>query len=137
MAFKSGRLGELWLNGVDVSVYFASADFAAKMDAAPASTFKSSWKSFIAGLAGADLTASGYYDSADTDKVRDTLQAAIGQLTYLPAGGLAIGDQARLLNINSSDYKNSSKISDAVVMDWTAQSTAPVGLGTCLHILQS
>ncbi len=137
MTFKAGRLGELWLNGVDVSTFFAGADNAFKVDIADVSTFKSTWRSAISGLAASVLTASGYYDSADADKVRDTLQAAVGQLSYFPAGATAIGDNGRLLNINSSDYKNSSKIADAVVMDWTAQSTAPVGIGTCLHILQS
>lgn len=132
MTLKPGRLGELWLNGVDVSGYFASAEWAAQVALAPVTTFKAAWDAFISDVANSQLTASGYYDSADADKVRDTLQAAIGQLTFFPAGAVAIGDQARLLNINSSDYATSSQIGQAVVMDWTAESTAVVGLGTCL-----
>jgi len=132
MAFKSGRLGELWLNGVDVSSFFASADFAAKVGMANVTTFKATWDSFLSGIAQAILSAGGYYDSADADKVRDTLQAAVGQVSFFPAGAVAIGDQARLLNINSSDYKNGSKVSNAVIMDWTAQSTAVIGMGNCL-----
>lgn len=135
MTFKSGRLGEIWLNGVDASIYFNSADWAMKLALAPVTTFKALWDAFIADTASSTLSAGGYYDSADTDKVRDTLQAAVGQATYFPAGATAIGDQARLLNINSSDYKNGSKLGGAVTMDWTATSTAVVGIGTCLHVL--
>ncbi len=132
MTFKAGRLGELWLNGVDVSPFFASADWGVKVQMGPTTTFKATWDTFISGVAASTLGASGYYDSADADKVRDTLQAAIGQLTFAPAGAVAIGDQCRLMNINSSDYKNGSKIGGAVTMDWTAMSTAPVGIGNCI-----
>jgi hypothetical protein len=136
-SFKPGRLAEMWLNGVDVSTYFESAVWNVKLETAKATTFKASWKSFLAGDAYAWLTANGYYDSADADKVRDTLQAAVGQLTYVPAGGLAIGDLARLLNVNTSAYQNTSRIKDAVAMAWTAQATAPVGIGNVLHVMQS
>lgn len=137
MPFKHGRLAALWLNEVDVSPYFASALWGAKVALAPVTTFTAAWDAFISGESASTLTAAGYYDSSEADQVRETLQEAVGQLTYFPAGAIAIGDQARLLNINSSDYKSGSKIGSAVVMDWTAASTAPVGLGTCLHVLQS
>ncbi len=146
MAFRHGRLGELWLNATDISNYFASADMSVKVDTADVSTFKvagvpTTYHAYIAGLAAATLTASGYYDSSEADKVRSTLQQVttnvLGQLTYSPAGAVALGDPARLLNINSSNYKTSSKIGNAVVMDWTAMSTAPLGIGNCLFPLAS
>lgn len=138
MTFKAGRSGAIWFNGVDVSPYFASADFGVQVALAPVTTFTASWDAFISDVANANITASGYYDSADADKVRDSLlSATVSQLTFFPAGAIAIGDQARLLNCNSSDYKNSSKIGQAVVMDWTTMATATLGIGTALHILQS
>ncbi len=136
MPFKHGRLSELWLNGVDISTYFYDAQFNAKVETAEVTTFKAAWKSFIAGQALSKLTAQGYYDSSEADKVRSTLQAAVGQLTYVPAGGLAIGDGARLLNINSSTFANRAGVKSAVGMTWTAEATAPVGLGGVLHIMQ-
>jgi len=132
VTFKAGRLGEIWFNGVDVSPFFNAATFHTQIGTADVTTFKNTWRNFISGDAISTLTASGYYDSADADKVRDSLQAAIGQATYFPAGAVAIGDQARLLNVNSADYINNAQISGAVTMSWTAQSTAPVGLGTAL-----
>lgn len=137
MTFKAGRLGEIWLNGVDVSGYFNQAFFEAKVDVANVTTFKSQWKSYIPGLAHSMLSAAGFYDSSEADKVRSTLQAAIGQATYSPAGSVAIGDQARLLNINSSSYHTGSKTHDAVTLGWQAMSTAPVGMGVCLAPLVS
>jgi hypothetical protein len=142
MPFKPGRLGEIWLNGVDVSNYFSAADLETQVEMLPVTTFKTggttnTYKQYIAGLAASTLTAQGYYDTADADKVRDTLQAAVGQATFLPAGGVAIGDQARLLNINSSDFKNGAKVGEAILMEWTAKSTSPVGIGTVLHVLKS
>ncbi len=137
MGFKAGRLGEIWLNGIDVSPFFSSADWTAKVKTADVTTFKASWDSFISDTATSTLVAAGYYDSADADKVRDTLQAAVGQVTYSPAGALAIGDQCRLLNINTNDFKNGNKVGSAVTMAWGVQSTAPVGIGECLHVLQS
>lgn len=135
--FKPGRLAAIWLNSVDVSGYFASADLSVKQDTAEVTTFGAAYKSYIAGVASAVFTATGYYDSADADKVRDTLQAAVGQVTFFPAGATAIGDPARLININSTDYRMGDKTSEAVAMDWAVLSTAPVGAGTCLHVLQS
>lgn len=135
--FKHGRFAETWLNGVDVSVYFNQATWDVKMETANVSTFKAAWKSFIAGRAYASLTESGFYDSSEADKVRSTLQAAIGQASFFPAGAIAIGDQARLFNINSSDFHNGSKTSSGVTMAWTAMATAPVGIGVTLAPLAS
>jgi hypothetical protein len=137
MPFKHGRLSELWLNEVDVSTYFYDAQFNTKLETADVTTFKAAWKSFLAGQALSTLTAQGYYDSAEADQVRETLQEAVGQLTYLPAGGIAIGDGARLLNINASSFQNRSGVKSAVGMAWTASSTAQVGLGEVLHVMQS
>src|SRR5665213_577863 len=137
MSFKSGRKGALWLNEVDISPYFASAVFAAKVKTAPTTTFGSDWDTAISDTAAAALVASGYYDTLEADQVRETLLEVVGQLTYAPAGALAIGDQCRLLNLNTTDFATPCKIGAATVMDWTAQSTAQVGIGTCLHVLQS
>lgn len=135
--FKHGRRANLYLNGVDISSYFHDAAFNAKAATADVTTFTANWKSYLVGEVEATLVAAGYYDSLEADKVRSTLQGAVGQLTYYPAGAQAIGDQARLLNINSSDYKTGSKMGGAVTMDWTALATTPVGFGELLHVLQA
>lgn len=138
MPFKAGRLGEIWLNGVDISPFFNTAEFTAKVDTADVSVFKATYHAYIPGLIGSQLVAAGFYDSADADQVRDALVAApADQLTYSPAGAVAIGDPARLLNVNGTDLKYGSPIGGAVSMNWTAEATAPIGIGVCLHVLQS
>lgn len=142
MPFKHGRLAALYLGGNDVSPYFASADWAAKMTPADVTTFGAAWKSAIAGLADSTLTASGYYDSAypaggNDAVVQATLQVDNAVVTYLPAGGLAIGDQARLILAETTDLKRGSKIGGAITFDWAATTTQAVGFGTVLHVLQS
>lgn len=137
MPFKHGRSSELWLNEVDISTYFYDATFEVKLETADVTTFKAAWHSHIAGQALGKLTARGYYDSSEADQVRETLQEAVGQLTYLPAGATAIGDGARLLNINSSSFQTRSGVKSPVGMSWIADSTAPVGLGEVLHVIQA
>lgn len=138
MTFRHGRLAELLLNGVDISGYFSSAEWAAKVTPAPVDVFKTTWHQFIPGELESTLVASGYYQSDDVDQVRDDLiSPGVGQLTYAPAGATAIGDFCRLMNVNFTDYKTGSKIGSAVTMDFTAQATNPVGIGVSLHPLAS
>lgn len=146
MPFKAGRLGEVWLNLTDASPYLASFDSEATQDLHDVTTFKtagvpSTYRSFIAGLAGAQFSASGYYDSSEADKIRSTLQVVtsntLGQLTYMPAGAVAVGDPARLLNINTGKVTYSTNVGKAVGLAWTAGSTSVVGIGNVLATLAS
>src|SRR5438105_7128640 len=136
MPFKHGRLAEVLLNSQDISPFLNSADWASKVDTAPVATFKSTWKSFIPGQAGSTLASAGYYDSTLTS-VRATLQATAGVLSYAPAGATTIGDLVRQMAINSTDYVELAKIVEAVIFNWSVQSTAPVGIGVSLHPLAS
>lgn len=135
MTFKAGRLGELLLNAVDVSPYFEKISWETSVGVKEVSTFKATWATFLSTLAKSVLTADGYYDSADADKARDTLQAAIGQVSFAPAGATVIGDQVRMLNINSTDYKTTANRDGSVDMSWKVLATAPVGIGVSLHPL--
>jgi hypothetical protein len=135
MTFKPGRLAEILLNSVDVSGYFSSTSWETTVGTKEISTFKQSWVTFLSTLAKSTLSATGFYQSDDIDKVRDTLQAAVGQVSFAPAGATVIGDQVRMLNINSADYRNTSNRDGAVDMIWSAISTATVGIGVSLHPL--
>jgi hypothetical protein len=135
MPFKHGRLAEILLNSQDVSAFMYSAQWNAYLETAKVSTFKSSWHSYIAGEAFSQLFCYGYYDPTVTT-IRSTLQAAAaGVVSFAPAGATAIGDQVRMLWPNAVDYKESSKTANAVLFAWSANSTAPVGLGFSLHPL--
>ena len=131
MPFKHGRLTEVLLNSLDVSTYLNSIAWAAQVDVAKTSTLKSTWHSYIPGIAHSQAAMNGYYDSTLT-AVRATLQAAPGVLSYAPAGALVVGDQVRLISFNTVTYNENAKINEAVGFDWTAQGTAVGGVGVSL-----
>ena len=147
MPFRHGRLTEI-LHGTattaqDVSAFFYSAQFNTFQNTAEVSTFKSTYKSYLAGLAFSQFFGYGYYDPTLT-AVRLSLQAAPGILNYAPAGASTIGDLVRLQMFNAVNYKESSGMNKAVAFTWQADSTAPagtsagmVGYGVTLHPLAS
>lgn len=136
MPFKHGRLAELWLGGQDVSTFFMNADLETVVDVADSTTFKSLWKSFLPGDAISKLTTNGYYDSTLTN-VRATLGVAAGSVvTFAPAGATAIGDLTRGILVNTTKYREGAKIGTLVTFDWDVDSTAVVGYGVCLHVMQ-
>ncbi len=133
--FKPGRLAEVLVNSQDVSAFMYSAEWNAYLQTAEVSTFKSTWRSYLAGNAFTQLFCYGYYDPTVTT-LRSTLQAATaGVVSYAPAGATTIGDPVRMLWPNAVDYKESSKTTNAVIFSWSADSTAQVGLGVSLHPL--
>lgn len=132
--FKHGRLFEALLNGKDVSPYLFSAESNVYVDTAKVSTAKSSWESFISGDAFAQFFGYGYFDTTLTD-VRATFQAAPGVFTFGPAGATAIGDPVRLYNFNTVSYREAPNVKAAVPFNWAIDSTAPLGIGECLHPL--
>lgn len=114
-----------------------NADLESTVEMAEASTFKSTWKSFLPGDAMAKLSTNGYFDSTLTN-VRATLGVAAGSIvTFAPAGAVAIGDLTRSLLVNTVKYREGAKIADLVTFDWDVDSTATVAYGVCLHVLAS
>lgn len=138
MPFKHGRLFEV-LHGTattaqDISTFLYSASFNTYVQMAEVSTAKSAYRSYIAGLAFSQLFAYGYYDPTLT-AVRLSLQATPGFVNYAPAGATAIGDLVRLISFNAVDYKESPKVTSAIVFAWSLDTTLPVGAGVSLHPL--
>ena len=140
MPFRHGKAAEILLGGVgyaqDVSPFLFSVQWNAYAPAAEVSTFKSTWRSYIAGTLFSQFFGYGYYDPTLTN-VRTTLQAAPGVLSYAPAGALVIGDFVRQLSFNTVEYKEAPKTTSAVPFQWSVDSTAPVGVGVSLHPLAS
>lgn len=140
--FKHGRLFEVLMNSQDVSAYFFSSAWNAYVQTDEVTTAKGNagWRSFLSGDAFSQWIGYGYFDTALTG-IRSTIQVlpstTTGILSYAPAGATAIGDQVRLLNFNTSDYKETSHVKSAVGFKWAVGSTAPVGIGASLHPLAS
>lgn len=140
MPFKHGKSTAVWLGGKDLSPFLNAADFSVDVDTADTSTFGSSWKSAIAGLAAAKADFAGLYDPTMTDlQSLLTLDAGVAAtvLTYCPAGALAIGDRARLMDVIETAYSESSPVGGVIATKWSAYDArnAAVGDGQVLHTL--
>jgi hypothetical protein len=133
MAFAHGSKCELWLNGADVSPYFRSADVSFDVDSAEATTFRSDWKMYEVGTAGAAVDAEGLYDPAQVPDLEGLLQVTPGSVLTVGPAGLRAGDRARLLSALTSAFAESAAIGDVVSIAWSTIADLPVGLG---HVLE-
>jgi hypothetical protein len=135
MPFKHGKATSVYLGGLDLSPYLNQADWSATQETAETTAFASGWKSYIAGQTGASASFAGFYDPTITD-LETTLgvdySLTTGILTYCQ-GGSTIGDGARLLQVATSQYAQSSPVGGVVAVKWDVQPGGPVGFGQVLH----
>lgn len=132
MAFIHGKNTEVWVNAVDVSTYFRSADFSVDVETADTTAFKSSWKSAVAGNAASTYELEGLYDPT-LATIKNLIPVTGSTLTVGPGGMSAIGDVARLVNVKNTNYAESANIGDAVAFSWSVMADGTVGLGRVLH----
>jgi hypothetical protein len=135
MAFKYGNNTSLWLDALDVSVYFNDLTTDVTVDTADTSTFQSGWKAFIEGLPSSKVTAKGFYDATNDAELMTLIRNGGSILTAGPAGLLAIGDAARLVSIHETDVQEASPVGGAVSMSVAFQDSGVVGFGWTLHPL--
>ena len=135
MAFVHGRNTEIWLGGFDLSVYCNDLAFSADVDTAETSTFGSSWKTHLPGMAGAKVDVKGYFDPAGVPLLTDVIQAE-AILTAGPAGMAAIGDLARLINVDEAAYAESSPVGGVVAFSTSFLADGEVGFGKVAHELK-
>ena len=134
MSFVHGKNTEVWLDAVDLSAYLNSADLGVDVDSGDTSTFTSDWKSAIAGQAGATVELGGLYDPT-LATIKDLLPASASLLTIGPGGLQAVGDAARLVQVENTAYKESAPVGGVVAISWAVLATDPVGFGVLLHPL--
>ncbi len=117
MAFRHGRFAEIVVNTKNLSVYCDSADLSIDVDTADTSTFTTTWKTAIAGLAGGTVEMSGDYDPTITVGPSSVLTALIGAapfaVTVYPGGNIT-GQNSRAFNAILSSYKEGSKVGDKI-----------------------
>lgn len=93
MAFRHGSKAGITINTKDLSSFTENVDFDISLDAADTTTFGSTWKSAIAGLPGATLNLTGFYDPTATTGPGAVLFAALTAGTpvtalYYPGGNV-------------------------------------------------
>lgn len=117
MAFRHGRFGDISVNGKDLSAFCASADVNIKGDTSETSTFLATWKTAIAGLVGATVALSGYYDPTATTGPQAVLTPLLGAAAFpvlFYPGGILTGQTLDAFNALLTDYVESSKTTERV-----------------------
>ena len=116
MAFNHGRLAEISVNSVNLSAFCDGADLSIDIDTSDTTTFSASWKTAIAGLAGASLEIKGNFDPTTTTGPASALTSLIGDAPFAvifePAGAAA--NQYRQFNAILTSYKESAPVGDKV-----------------------
>jgi hypothetical protein len=135
MSTKHGKSAALWLGDADVSTHFRSMEFGADIDTAETSTFGSSWKTHVPGMAGATVETEGLYDPA-FDDITSIITAPSGAVLTTGPAGLAEGDNARLTKVLTTAYAESSPVGDVVAFTWGVLADGQVGLGKVIHAFE-
>lgn len=137
MAFKHGKNTAVLLGAVDLSPYLNSADLATEMAVADTTTYGATWRAGLPGHAGATVDVGGFYDPTELSLQAFMLAQLPGVLTYCPAGALAIGDRARLVEAYDLSYSESAPVGGIVAVAASFQAEATVGFGQVLHVLSA
>jgi len=132
MAFKHGSKAAVWYGGLNMSPYLTSAALSLAVEVADVTTFGSTWRSSLPGLAQGTYDFEGKYDPGVTQLETDFAAQTEAVLTVCP-GGSAVGDLARLVPALSTSYGQSSVIDDAVGVSWGVTGAGALAFGTLIH----
>lgn len=138
MAFRHGKATALFLDSLDASPYFNSADSPRTLTTAEVTAFGANAKAYIPGLEDAVLNASGFYDGAIgqiDEKLFNlsTSAAATYPATYCPDGGCIIGRQARLADCWNTSVTVGTPVAGAATINMSAQVSGAVDWGKILN----
>lgn len=135
--FRHGKNTEVWLDGLDLSGFLNDAALSADADAADTTTFGSDWKSALVGASGAKYSFKGLYDPALVPSMTAILGGADSVLTVAPAGAAAVGDLARLISVQSTQYSEASPVGGVVAFSWATMANGTLGWAVVLHPLSA
>lgn len=138
MAFRHGKATAIFLDSLDASPYFNSADSPRTLTTADVTAFGANAKSYIPGLEDAVLNASGFYDGAVgqiDEKLFNLTNSATATYpaTYCPDGGPVIGRQARLANCWNTSVTVGTPVGGAATIKMAAQVSGAVNWGRVMN----
>lgn len=130
MPFIHGSDAGVWLDAIDWSSFLTGADFSTDVDLADTTTFAATWKTAIPGQTSAKLGLQGYYDPANVQKFSPAYLSTTGALVTFGPGGLGVtGNPARLLEVASTTWSESSPVGGVVAIKWDITADTSVGFG--------
>ena len=137
--FTHGKATKVLVEGVDLSTYFKDYNYASKMDTAETSTFGTSTKTYVQGLADSTLSLSGFFDGA-VGAVDAVLSAAIGaaadiEVTVSPTGTYALGTAVIAGRSVETDYTVNGSVGSVVECSAAFQADGTIRSGVSIHDL--
>ena len=142
MAFASGNLTVLLLNGYDVGPYFKSVSLPGTADVYETTAFGKTNKVYIGGLTDGTLAAQGFYDATGAGLVGSdpylaaALAAASSIWTVYPFGD-ALGASGRGHNGITTKYEITAPVSGVVAVSAESHSIVGPERVLSLHALSS
>lgn len=123
MAARHGKNAQFFVGSNEISSYLDTADQSIDVDTAETSTFGVGWKTFLAGLIGANLSLAGSYDGTASTGPAAVLQACITggtawSMKYFP-GGSATGQRQHTFSGLVTNYSESAPVGDKVTFSST------------------
>lgn len=118
MAFRHGKNAVVTINAVDLSTFCDSLDLDIDIDTGDTTTFGSTWKSALAGIPGAKLALTGFYDPTASTGPASALFAVITgavpvAVVHKPGGTLS-GQRTNSFNALITAYSESSPVGGIV-----------------------
>ena len=131
--FRYGAKALVTVNAVDISTYCDDAGIDVGVETAETTTFSSSWKTFIEGLASAKFSLKGNFDPTVSTGPAAVLTGLIGggakTVVFNPAG-TAAGELKRTVSEILTGYGESSPVGGKVTFTATFQGTGAVTFGS-------
>lgn len=137
MPFVYGSKSAVFLDNANISSYLTNlGGLSVDVDPAETTAFQSTWKSFIAGTGGTKLDFQGMYDPADLtfrNLIGTNPSLTGGVLSFVPQYTPAIGDPARLIQVLSSSWAESSPVGGVIGIKFSIRGNLAPGFGIVLH----
>lgn len=133
MAFRHGKFAEIKVATHALSAYCDVADLDINVTTADTTTFGSSWKSALTGLADGKVALAGVYDPTASTGPAAVLTALIGADPFaveVYPGGNITGQAKRTFNAILTSYKEGAKVNDKVTFSADLMITGAVTFDT-------
>jgi hypothetical protein len=131
--FRYGAKALVTVNAIDLSSYCDDAGLDVGIETAETTTFASSWKTFIEGLASAKFSLKGNFDPTVSVGPAAVLTGLIGggakTIVFNPAG-TATGELKRTVSAILTAYAETSPVGGKVTFTATFQGTGAVTFGS-------
>ena len=118
MAFRHGKNALCSVNGVELGTFCTNLDLSVDVDTADTTTFGSTWKTALPGIAGAKLELTGDYDGTVTtgpaSAILLVIAGAVAVAVVHKPGGTASGQRTNSFDAIVTNYSESSPVGGIV-----------------------